>query len=899
MEPVTSGVATRPSSVERPEPAARRSRWRAVLADGSPALVQELGPGDLADVLALHQDLDDRDRFLRFSVVHPADLDSFLRRSLASDSGAVSLGARVRGRLIGEVQLFPVGGDAGEVSAVVARDWRAHGVATVLLEHLAAVALRGGIHRLVADVLAENWRMLRVFADLGMPLSRTRQGTSVRLEIALDDRTRYAEVVEERHRRAAAAGLRPVLTPRSVALIGVGRRAGSVGRAVLQSLRGAGFGGPVTVVHPTATQIDGVRCLSSVSELPGDVDLAVVTVPATAVDEVVEGCGRAGVRAVLLITSGISAVPGLAEKVRDASDRYGMRIVGPNTVGVVGPGAGSRLDTTFTGETPPPGDLGLVAQSGGIAIAVVHAWRRLGLGLSAMVALGDAMDVGARDVLAWFDEDPATALVVLYAESEPDLRGLVTTARHLARRVPVLALDVGTSVAGQRAAASHTARSATPRALREAAWATAGIQEVPDLTVLDAAVGLLRGQPLPGAGTVVVLTNVGGGGVLAADACVAAGLSVEPLEPDLQDALRVVLPTLASVGNPVDTSAAATPVAFGAALTCLLRSRHVGAVVTVTAPTAVSDPATAVADAVAADAAAGGATVVVDVRLTGTASVERVPLPAPSDRFLVSVNDPAVAAGALGVAMRRARWLCSPREVATAPDGVDVRAAREAVRAVLAREPRGGWAQVLETVALCAAAGLPQVPATWATTSEEAVLAAVELDGPVAVKGYVDGVVHKGDAGLLRLPLTGPAEVGRVVREWRERAGDAWTGALVQPMVEPGDELLVGALRDASAGPVVVLGAGGRATDALGHRVHRLAPLATGDADEMIARTGLFDTPHGRRLTRAGVSDCLRRVGWLVDVLPEIAELDLNPLVVTERTAVALDVRIRVTPLPA
>jgi succinyl-CoA synthetase beta subunit len=201
--------------------------------------------------------------------------------------------------------------------------------------------------------------------------------------------------------------------------------------------------------------------------------------------------------------------------------------------------------------------------------------------------------------------------------------------------------------------------------------------------------------------------------------------------------------------------------------------------------------------------------------------------------------------------------------------------------------------------ALCRAAGLAQVPTTWVTTQDEAVRAAIGVRGPVAVKGSVAGVVHKGDAGLLRLPVTDPTEAGRAVAGWAARAGECWLGAAVQPVVPPGDELLVGALRDPSAGPVVVLGPGGRATDALGHRVHRLAPVSDADVIEMLAVTGLFETVHGSRLARGRVADYIRRVGWLVDALPEIHELDINPLVVTEHTATALDVRIRVEPPPA
>ncbi|HEY7815729.1 MAG TPA: acetate--CoA ligase family protein, partial [Nakamurella sp.] len=606
-----------------------------------------------------------------------------------------------------------------------------------------------------------------------------------------------------------------------------------------------------------------------------------------------------GVRGILLITSGVGDVPGLPARIRELADRYAMRVVGPNTVGVVGPGDDARLDTTFTAEIAPPGDIGLVAQSGGIAIATVTAWRRLGMGLSTMVAIGDALDVGARDVLAWFDEDPGTALVVLYAESEPDLRGLIRTAAHLSARVPVLALAAGTSSAGQRAAASHTARAATPQALREAAYASGGIQSVADLPGMAATIGLLRGQPLPSGPSVAVLTNVGGGGVLAADACTAAGLVVEPFPDDLQTRLREVLPPLASVANPVDAGAAVSADAFAAALGLLLDSPDVHAVLTVTAPTAVSDPGAGVVGAVAAATLRGTETPLIDVQLVRSTTVERQPLPgAPADRFLMSVDDPGTAARALGVAARRRAWLDRRPAPLTVPAGIDVHAAREVIDAVLSRAPDGDWLLPPEVDALCRAAGIPAAPLDWVTTPQEAAAAVARVGRPVALKGVVAGVVHKADAGLLRLPVTDKREAGRVVGEWIDRAGEAWLGAVVQPLVAPGDELLVGAVRDPSAGPVVVLGPGGRATDALGHRVHRLAPPSDADVEEMLAGTELFGTGHGRSLDTAGIGDCVRRVGWLADALPEVAEIDVNPLVVTTESTVALDVRIRITPAP-
>jgi acyl-CoA synthetase (NDP forming)/RimJ/RimL family protein N-acetyltransferase len=870
-----------------------------LLTDGSPAIVDRLGPQDAAEFADLHLRLSDQDRYLRFCTVHPAHFRQYVERTLAGDGGAISLGARVRGRLVGAVQLIPTGTDVAEVAEVVDEAWRDHGVGTVLLEALGALAVRQGIHRFVALVLAENGRMARVLRDLGMPVATSRDGATLDIEVALHGDGRYLRAVEDRHRHAAAASLEAVLRPRAVAVVGVGHEERSVGRAILRSLRRAGFGGTVYAVHPRAAEIEGVPCLPSVADLPDGIDLGVVAVPADAVPDVVEGCGRRGVRALVLITSGIGAVAGRTERLRELADRYGMRIVGPNTLGVLGPGQQGRLDTTFAPETAPAGGIGLVAQSGGMAIALGSAWRSLGLGSSAVVAIGDALDVGARDVLAWFDEDPGTELVVLYAESEPDLRGLAGTAAHLAARVPVLALETGTSAAGQRAAASHTARAATPGTVREAAYASCGIQSVGALPDLVAAVGLLRGQPLPAGSSVAVLTNVGGGGVLVADACVAVGLVVDPLPAELREQVAAVLPCLATTGNPVDTGAAVSPEVFAAALTCLLESPAVDAVVTVTAPTAVGDPGPGVVSAAAEAAQRALPTPLVDVRLTRGTTVERLTLPGvPPDRFVVSVNDPGVAARALGVAVRRRAWSSRPVAGRTVPGGVDAGAARTAVRTALGRSPAGDWLRPPEVTAVCGAAGLATVPTAWVTTGREAAAAAVRLGGPVAVKGHVAGVVHKGDAGLLRLPVTDPAEVGRTVEEWATRAGSAWLGGVVQPMAPSGDELLVGAVRDAAAGPVVVLGPGGRATDALGHRVHRLAPPSDVDVAEMLTGTGLFATEHGRTLDHEGVADCLRRVGWLADAVPEIAEIDVNPLLVGPEGAVALDVRIRVTPEP-
>jgi acyl-CoA synthetase (NDP forming)/GNAT superfamily N-acetyltransferase len=818
-------------------------------------------------------------------------------QSLDPAGPALSLGARVRGTLVGVVELFPISADTAEVAALVDRPWRDHGVATVLLEELAVAAGRLGIRRLVAEVLAENGAMLRVLQDLGAPVSSTRDGDAMHLEIALRTDDHYAAAAEGRHRRAAAASLQPVLVPETVAVVGAGRRANSIGRAVLRRIHASGFRGAVLAVNPHADRVDGVPCWPTVRALPCTIDLAVICVPAAAVAEVLEDSGRHGVQAAVIVSGGLAAVPDLPDRILGIADRYGMRLVGPNCVGVFGAGAG--LDATFAPQAAPAGTIGLVAQSGGIVLASIESWARLGLGFSGLVSTGDAYDIGTRDALAWFDEDPATELVVLYAESEPDLRGLARTASRLSSRVPVLALESGTSAAGRRAAASHTARSATPQAVREAAYAAGGVQSVPDFTTLSAAVGLFNGQPLPRGRRVVVLTNVGGGGVVTADACTAEGLSVQSLPEELQAALRSVLPPLASTGNPVDTGAAASDVQFAAALSLLLGSPAVDAVVTVTVRTAVSDPAAGVASAVAADAAADGGVPVIDVRIGAADAVRRIDLPGePGQRFLVSAGDPQTAARALRVAVSRREGATRRRAQLAAPADVDVRGAAGMIAGVLDRAPGGDWLRPEEVDALAKTAGLPLAPSYPVRTSREVTAAVRRCAGPVAVKGFVDGVLHKGDAGLLRLPVTSPAEARQVVAEWAARAGTRWLGAVVQPVVPPGEEFLVGGVRDPAAGAVVALGPGGRSADALGHRVHRLVPLTDADLEELLEGTGLFATGHGATIDRSVIEDCVSRVAWLVDVLPELAEFEVNPFVVTAATGTAVDVRARVAPMP-
>ncbi|MDF3048959.1 MAG: Acyl-CoA synthetase [Pseudonocardia sp.] len=853
--------------------------------------MRELDDGDGPLVAALHRDLPAYDRYLRFFSAGVVPTDEVALR--ATRPGDLSLGAFRGDRLVGVARCVVTAADGttAEVALAVAHPEQARGVGTLLLEHVASRARRRGVRRLVADVLAENSRMRQVIADIGLPVRWSSGDDGQHVELDLDPVNGYLDALAEREERADVTSLTAVLAPRSVAVVGASRRAGSVGNAVLRRLLDGGFTGRVAAVNPHAAQVCGVACHASVAELPEPVDLAVVCVPASAVPDVAEQCGRRGVRALLVVTSGLSADPPLASRLLDVTRRYDLRMVGPNCLGVANTAPAVQLDATFAGPAPA-GDVGVVTQSGGVAIAVQEQLRRLGLGVSTMVSAGDKYDVSGNDLLLWWHGDDRTRMAVLYLESFGNPRKFSRFARRLARRIPVLTVRSGSSAAGQRAVASHTAATATPRVTRDALFRQAGVLAVDRVDELVELVATLSCQPLPAGPRVAVISNAGGAGVLAADACVAHGLEVSPLSGRTQRALRRLLPAAAATGNPVDTSAAVTPEVFATAISTLRADPDVDAVVAVTVPTALTDPCRGVAGA-----ATGAGAPLLAVRLDQPEHVVAVAAPGATVR-VPSFADPAPAAAALAHAVGRARWLARPHEVAARPSGVDAVRASGVVARFLAARPQGGWLDARDVEDLLAAFGLPILPTATAATPQEAVAAYRGLGRPVAVKAVAEGVVHKAAAGGVRLGLSGADAVDRAAGELAAAFGPRLRGFLVQPMATPGPELLVGVTSDAIFGPLVTVGLGGTATDLAVDRAHRLAPLSSADAQDMLtdfaAGARLFGPDRASPVDRDAIHDAVIRVGRLAELLPEVAELDLNPVIAGPHGCVVIDARIRV-----
>jgi acyl-CoA synthetase (NDP forming)/GNAT superfamily N-acetyltransferase len=842
---------------------------RALLTDGTVVTVRELGPGDVTALLDLHRSLPLEDQYLRFFSTSPRQLEDFVLRMVSPDEPRhVVVGALRGDRLIGAASYVVIGeSDGAEVALVVSHAEQTHGVGTLLLEHLVSLARRRGVRRFTAEVLAVNFRMLRVFTDMGLVWTVVSDGDVVHVDLGLEPCERYLDAVAERERVGEVASLAHVLRPGSIAVVGASRSPDSVGHAVLRNLVEGDFTGDLYAVNPHAKSVAGVDCYASATELPEAPELAVICVPAKAVPGVADECGRRGTRALVVISSGVDAGE-LLEVVR----AHGMRLVGPNCLGVSTSSPAVRMNATFAAGATLPGSVGLVTQSGGIAIAVREELRRLGLGLSNLVSTGDKLDISSNDLLMWWGRDAETRIVALYLESFGNPRKFARLARRVARTKPVLAIRSATSEAGQRAAASHTASSATPSATRDALFRQAGVLAVDSISELTDTVMALSWQPLPRGRSVAVLSNAGGLGVLAADACVREGLRMAELSVETLKALTELVPATASVCNPVDTTAVVDDEKFARCLEVIGADPAVDAVITVTVPTALGDPTAGVRPL--------DGKPVLAVR---TGQTERLAGEVPC------YAEPARAAAALARLVERAEWLARPREFVQL-DGIDV----DTARAVVARHGEG-WLTPDEVVTLLKAFGLPVLGGTFTTTAEHAAAAQQAYDAPVALKAVADDLLHKSKGGGIELGVGDADAVAKAFRVFQDRFGDRLRGVFVQPMARGGRELLVGVATDEKFGPLVVTGLGGVDTDVIDDRAAALAPLSTADADDLV---------HGFRAAgrvlaendAVAVRDVLLRVAALAEALPEVAELDINPLVVTETGCLAVDARVRVAP---
>lgn len=701
--------------------------------------------------------------------------------------------------------------------------------------------------------------------------------------------------------REAPEPLDAIFRPRSIAVIGASRRAGSIGHEILHNLIEHDFQGVVFPVNPTARVIHSIKAYPSVLDIPDPVDLAVVVVPYRQVLGVVEECGRKGVRGLVVITAGFREVGGegiareeaLVESVR----AYDMQLVGPNCMGVINTEPTVSMNATFAPTFPPPGPIAIVSQSGALGVTILDHARELGLGVSMFVSVGNKSDVSGNKLIEYWSRDPGTKLIVMYNESFGDPRRFTRLARRITKEKPILAVKAGRTPTGARAASSHTGALAGTDVAVDALFEQCGVIRATTLEELFDFAMAFSNQPVPRGDRVAIITNAGGPGILTADACESLGLVIAPLAEETRSRLRAEVAEEASVQNPVDLIASADAAVYRIALDIVLHDPNVDAAIAIFVPPVQVDTgavATGIAEIVGRHEDKTVLACLMGKKGVhgGMTELKRHNIPA----FMF----PESAARALAAMVRYRRWRERPLG-----DVVELEADSARARAAIDSARRDGREHLTlgEVEEVLGAYGIPLVESRFASSPEAAVVAAESLGWPVVLKVESPSVVHKSDVGGVRLGLEDADEVRGAYTEIEAAIGPGrMEGVRVQRMIEGGRETVIGMTSDRTFGPLVMFGLGGIYVEVLGDVVFRIAPISTIDAREMVRSLrgdALLAGVRGEGpVAYEALEDAIQRVSQLVLDLPEIAEMDVNPfLAFPERErCVAVDGRIRLSP---
>lgn len=695
-----------------------------------------------------------------------------------------------------------------------------------------------------------------------------------------------------------------LLAPRTVAVVGASRRPGTIGWQILDNLLRHGYGGAVHPVNPGAPAVHSIRAYPSVEAIPDEVDLAVVVVPKEGVVEVAEACGRKGVRALVVISAGFREIGGTGaereEALMEVVRRHGMRLVGPNCMGVLNTAPGVEMNATFAPTMPPPGPVAFMSQSGAMGVTILDYAAEYGIGISEFVSVGNKPDVSGNDLLERWAEDPRTGVILMYVENFGNPRRFLELAREITRTRPIVVVKSGRSGAGARAASSHTGALAGTDAATDALLRQAGVIRVDTVEELFDLAMAFSHQPLPRGDRVAIVTNAGGPGIIIADACEAHGLTVPALAEETRAALALHLPEEASLGNPVDMIASATPQSYRTVVEAVLADPNVDAVIAAFVPPLgirQEDVAEAIVSVVRGRTEKPVLAVLMGREGLPQGLAELNAAGIPGYRF------PESAVRALG-AMRRQRLRVEKEDGAVPAFEVD----RAAVEEIVCRARSEGREKLREdeVMRVLEAYGVPVAPWRLARTEEEAQAAAEAVGWPVVLKLVAPTLVHKSDVGGVVVGLEDADAVAAAHREMVERVPERAgfdrcevEGVLVQRMVRGGRETIVGMHRDPSSGPLLMFGLGGIHVEALGDVVFRVTPLTDADAREMVRDIRGLPILEGIRgeapADLAAVEEAILRVARLAADHPEVRELDVNPWMALPEGGVAVDGRISIS----
>jgi acyl-CoA synthetase (NDP forming)/RimJ/RimL family protein N-acetyltransferase len=929
--------------------------WEAdvVLRDGSVAHVRPILPTDADRLRRFHAGQSAESIYLRFFAPLKTLSDKDVARFTQVDyDWRVALVVTVNGEIIGVARYDRIDGTTAEVAFHISDAHQGKGVGSVLLEHLAAIGQECGVAKFVADVLPQNRKMIQVFTEAGYEVNYHFDDGVIAVAFTIEPTEQSQAVRLSREHRAEALSVRSMLFPESIAVIGASRRVDSVGGQLLANIRASGFTGRVHAVNIEARHVQGLEAHSRVSEIPDHVDLAVVAVPAASVQLVVQDCATAGVKTLLVVSAGFAESGPLGEKRQDELLRTarssGMRVIGPNSFGIMNSHPDVRLNATLAPDLPAAGSLGLVAQSGALGIAVLALAARRNLGISIFASAGNRVDVSGNDFMQYWIDDQDTQAVGLYLESMGNPRKFSRIARQLALLKPVIVVKSGVSSYG--VAPGHRVRANNvPLAAFEAMLRQAGVIRVENVHQLFDVAQLVVHQPLPRGDRVAIVGNSVALGALTAQACVSWGLEVThgpvslpaeasaaefstvldsafgddlvdsvltcfipPLHTSGEDVAHAVVQSAANSGKPccatflgmvgvtealsgggrvvLDPRADASPRAEGRRSSDGRRSADGSTTVGTSNSVHGVDSANSVDGSFRADGGTGA---------DDSARADQ-PVRAPV-RVVPAYAMPEDAVRALAAATRYGQWRAREHGVLVNPSDVDMQTAEQLVESVLTESPEGRALTAVETQSLMAAYGVKIWPTIPAANADEAVAAAEELGYPVVVKSISPSVRHQPGQAAMHLDLQSEASVRESFEALSARLSPLGADTfVVQRMATPGVACVVRTAEDPVFGPVVTFSIAGPPTDLLDDIGYRIPPLTDVDVRDLISSvkaSPLLDGYHGAApVNRAAMEDLIARISVMADRQPDISSLEINPAIAQTGGVDVLGVEIVVSP---
>ncbi len=867
-----------------------------ILKDGSTIFLRPIRKEDIEEWLEFVSRLSTRSKYMRFDrqvpVLGREDAERYTSVDYKNTFALVAeviRGGRKSIVAIARYYRLPDGHTA-QIAFVTEDEYQGKGIATQLLEALANAARDNGISTFEGDVLAENEQMLDVFRDYGFHITSEKKEGEYHISFPIARTTRVAAREEERERIATIASLKYVLCPRAVAIIGASRTPKTIGQLLVQDMIESRYTGTVYPVNPNAKSVMAVKAYRSVLEVPDDVDMAVIAVPAALVARVADECGRKGVHALVVISDGFKERGPEGEarekELREVAMGHGMRIVGPNCMGVINTSEDIQLNATFSPTFPPRGNVAFLSQSGAMGLTILDYAASLNMGISTFISVGNRADISSNDLLQYWEEDEATRVILLYLESFGNPHKFSRIARRVAAKKPIVAVKSGNTPAGHRAASTHTGALAGSDIASDVLFRNAGIIRVNQMEELFDVATLLSNQPLPAGRRLVIVTNGGGPGIIAADAASNNGLTLPELPPELISKLKGIIKRDITYNNPIDTTAGATVDEFHAVLEALAMDKGNDAVLAIFVPPVWVDD-TPMEDAIC--------------RVVPLYWEQQKPILACflgergfkarlgfNGHYAPSYPFPEEAVSALAKAVEYAELKDKPRGSVPTFTDIDRERAHQAIESALTRSAeRPLWLSADEIGELLESYKIRLAPTVVARTPQEAAREASEMGFPVAVKLSSATITHKTEVGGVVLDLNsekGVEDAFELIHSRLAKIGraDEMEGVTVQKMVTDGVETIVGVTQDPAFGPLIMFGTGGIYAELLKDVVIRLQPLTDLDAVEMvhsIKMARLFEGFRGAPPSDTkSVEELLLRLSAMVEDIPQISELDFNPV---------------------